>query len=45
MLTGLGKSLLELAGGIGVEADTVAVGGVEGLHQQCVVPVLDFVLD
>lgn len=44
VVVGSDDSLLELAGGVGDEGDTVAVGGVEGLHQQGVVPVLDLVV-
>lgn len=39
-----GEGRLELAGGVGAEAEAVAVGAVEGLHQEGVVPVLDLVV-
>lgn len=44
VVVGGDDGLLELASGVGDEGDAVAVGGVEGLHQQGVVPVLDLVV-
>lgn len=44
VLIRLGNRVLQLARRVGDEADTLAVGRVERLHQQGVVPVLDLVV-